>query len=411
MIGAPAVDSLVEALEGADNRVRARVMPLLALIQDPRGRAPLTAMLLDRSHRLRAIAAQSLGRFSSPDAVAALKRALDRERSVQVREAACRALVEQFAAGQEQALACLLTCLGNTREAPRARLAAFSVVPRLPAAERRALLARLRRDPDPEVRRRAAALAELGSPAVDPRPSEVARWIVALASEDYEVWNHAVQRLGACGSAAIGLLAAEMAQRAHDPEFCSRAGIALKAMGPRRGRAIADAMDSIGEPVPLQVLVEAIGALGEKALIYRLKDLIDRIAARPAQPDAIDPMQTVRAKAHLELARVGSRVAIRDLRDALSDSGRRLEAELLEAVRRIGKRDEVVILLRAYTREDEPTRREIADAVRTILRRERIRRDNRVFRALRQELRDALEQIHPRRTRRRRAVLARPGTP
>src|SRR5262245_24205321 len=80
IIGPRGVEHLVEALESADTRIRARIMPLLALIQDPRGRAPLIAMLLDRSVRLREIAARCLGRFPAPESVAALNRVLDKER-------------------------------------------------------------------------------------------------------------------------------------------------------------------------------------------------------------------------------------------------------------------------------------------------------------------------------------------
>jgi HEAT repeat protein len=415
VIGPRAVDDLVEALEGGDNRVRSRVMPLLALIRDSRGRAPLTAMLLDRNSRLRKVAAQSLGRFASADSVAALKRVLARERSIPVREAATRALVEQFAGGQEQALACLLEVLGNTSEASRTRLAAFAVVPLLPRTERRALLARLRRDPAADVRRRAEAIVALGAAGSGPRPAEISRSVSDLASADYAVWNSAVHRLAALGSPAIGPLLGEMQRRSHDPEFCTRAGMALKAMGPRRGRMLANAMDSIEEPLPLQVLVEVIGAFGEKSLIYRLKDLIDRLAERPKHGGAggLDLAQRVRAKAHLELARIGSRVAIQDLREALGDSERRIEVEMLTAVRTIGKRDEIAILLRAYTREDDYVRQEIADVVRTIMRRERIRRNNRMFRSLRPDQLEALTAILPPRVRRAktRAVLARPGSP
>ncbi len=419
VIGARAVDELVSALEGAENRARARVMPLLALIQDPRGRAPLTAMLLDRSPRLRAIAAQSLGRFVSADTVAALKQTLKRERNGRVREAIVRGLVEQFAAGQEQALACLLEILGSGRENLGMRLAAFAVLPLLPAAERRAVLGRLRRDPESDVRRRAEALASLGAPGTETPAEEVARLIGRLASEDFAVWNQVVRQLGECGSPAIRPLVAEMQRRAHDPEYCTRAGMALKAMGPRRGRALADAMDSIDEPLPLHVLVDVIGALGEKSLIYRLKDLIDRLAQQRYPSGTSDLGQRVRAKAHLELARIGSRVAIQDLREALSDPDRRIEVEVLSALRRIGKRDEIAVLLRAYTREDEPIRKEIAEVVRTIMRRERIRRNHRMFQALRSDQRSALGEILPprprptqgRAPRRTRAVLAQHDPP
>ena len=85
IIGPRAVDDLIEALEGENHRVRARIMPILALIQDPRGRGPMIAMLLDRNSRLREIAARCLGRFPTNESVAALNRVLDRERSEKAR--------------------------------------------------------------------------------------------------------------------------------------------------------------------------------------------------------------------------------------------------------------------------------------------------------------------------------------
>jgi hypothetical protein len=199
----------------------------------------------------------------------------------------------------------------------------------------------------------------------------------------------------------------EMRTRCHDPEYCTRAGMVLKALGPRRCRALADALDEVEEPLPLQVLVEVVGALGEKSLIYRLNGLIERLArCAPAGEagEGLDPLRRVRAKAHLELARIGSRVAIRDLREALDEGRRRVELEMLAAVERIGKREELGILLRAYGREDGFMKARIAHAVRAIMRRERIRRTNRIFRSLGPEQRSALAEILPR-------GLSRPGPP
>jgi hypothetical protein len=172
----------------------------------------------------------------------------------------------------------------------------------------------------------------------------------------------------------------------------------LKGLGPRRGRALADELEQVGEPVPLHVLVEVIGAFGEKALIYRLKDLIERISSQTAagkKRNAFDLALRVRAKAHLELARIGSRVAIQDLRDALAVSDRRIDLELLAAVGLIGKREELALLLRVYNREDNFTKRKIAEVVRTIMKRERIRRNNPMFQTLGPERRRALESILP----------------
>jgi hypothetical protein len=142
------------------------------------------------------------------------------------------------------------------------------------------------------------------------------------------------------------------------------------------------------------VLVEVVGALGENRMIYGLMSLLQKIAgARPEPSNGFDPMQRVRAKAHLELARIGSRVAIEDLRSALRDRERRIELEMLTAVEMIGKRDEIPDLLRSYLREDRYMKEKIAGAIRTIMKRERIRRNNPSFASLGEETRRALDAV------------------
>jgi len=373
-------------------------MPLLALIQDCRGREPLIAMLLDRNPQMRLIAVRSLARFPSPDSIAALNRVLHKDADEQVKIAAVQSLVELYSAGRDQAIARVLDLLVDVDEAPAIRVAAFSLLRALRPSHRRSILTRLKQDPVAEVREKASGFEVEAMTLVEFEDAELLGLIADLASDDYAVWNDAVLRLGGCGAAAVRPVIGEMRRRSHDPEFCTRAGMALKALGPRRGRALADELDHVDEPVPLQVLVEVVGTFGEKSLIYRLKELIERISQHSPTDqgrDAFDLTQRVRAKAHLELARIGSRVAIQDLRDALAESERRLDLEFLAAVELIGKRDELALLLRAYNREDNFTKRKIAEVVRTIMKRERIRRNNRMFQTLGPERRRALESILP----------------
>ncbi len=394
ILGVEAVDVLVEALEGGNDTVRARVMPVLALIGDPAGREPLIAMLLDRSARLRAIAARSLGRFPSADAVAALNRVLQRDRSLLVQIESVHALVEQFAGGQECAIRLVLECLMDTEREPRLRVAAMALLPALTPARRRAVLARLAEDPCREVRGRASEIAATQDD--QPAEAEVDALLSRLGAADYAVWHESVHQLAAYGSQVVDPIVRRMRRRERDPEYCARAGMALKAMGPRRARAIGDTLDATDEPIPLGVLVEVVGAIGQRPTIYRLRGLIDRIAERAVPGTTrFDPMDRVRARAHIELARIGSRVAIDDLTDRLADRDRPLDIEYLMAVEMIGKREEIGVLLLAWDRADDEGRERIGPVVLTIMRRERMRRNSRFFRALSARQRKALDSILP----------------
>jgi hypothetical protein len=394
--GARAVEELILALESDSPRIRLHAIGLLALIQDTRARGPLLAMLFDRDARMRETAARALGRFPSPEAVAALERLLRREKHAEVRVAAVQALLEQYAGGQDQALCQVLALLLDPAEETRARLASLGLIRLLRPSERRAILKRLRSDPSAAVSHKAAELEGAGEAPAAKGSAAIRELLADLAAEDYAVWNEAVQRLASHGGSVVDSIVSEMRRRDHDPEFCARAAMVLKALGPRRGRALADAVDHVDEPLPLLTLVEVIGALGEKSLIYRLRELIERIAARApdrVQGNGFDPMQRVRARAHLELARVGSRVAIGDLRELLRDPDRRLEAEALAAVEMIGKKDEIPDLVCAGAREDRITRKRLAGVVRTIMHRERIRKNSVSFQGLDTASRRVLEAM------------------
>jgi HEAT repeat protein len=398
IIGARAVEDLVEALEGHNNAIKASVIPLLALIQDPRGREPLIAMLLDRKIRLRESAARSLARFPSPDTVAALNRSLKRERSAAVRLVVVHSLIAQYSAGQDAAVRLVLELLLDSTESGTLRCAAMSLLHALRCCQRRSILDRLVQDDDRAVSERACELirAQDGPDGLD--HSRIQTLVDDLASDDYAIWNEAIEQLAACGPAALGPLIEGMQGRADDPEYCIRAGMALRTLGPRRARALADSLAVLEDPLPLQVLVEALGAIGEKSQIYRLTALIERLSRTHRQPgrdDGFDLLRRVWATAHLELAWIGSRVAIENLRDGLLDPGQRIELEALAALERIGKREDIEILLLAYLREDKFTRNRIAQSVLAIMKRERIRRNSRIFFNLGRESRRALAEILP----------------
>ena len=401
VIGARAVEALVESLDADRDPARVHAVQLLALIQDPRGREPIKALLFDAAPEVCAQAARALARFPTADSVAAVERLLRRAPGPDVRIAALEALIELYVGGQESALAPVLTVLLDPCEETDLRRAATALLPRLPGSERRTLRRRLEKDPVPEIA--TARPVAHGAAGGDGEP-DTERLLADLASDDYGTWDRAVHRLTGRGAAVVEPLVAEMRRRSQDPEYGTRAGMVLKAMGPRRGRRVAELLDAVREPLPLSILVEVIGSYGVHAMTYRLADVIEALAERrnsPGPGDSADLLERVRAKAHLELARIGSRVAIQDLREALGDGRRRIELETVAAVELVGKRDELLDLLRAWRHEDPFMRNRIADAVRTVMRRERIRRNSVALRSLGEEHRATiLEMLDDRRSRR-----------
>ena len=99
-----------------------------------------------------------------------------------------------------------------------------------------------------------------------------------------------------------------MRSRAHNPEFCNRAGMVLRGLGPRRMHPVIDALEVVEEPLPLQVLVEVIGASDYAPAVYRLEQLIDRLArwdSDPTEWTGSGALDRVRALAHLEAGQTG----------------------------------------------------------------------------------------------------------
>jgi HEAT repeat protein len=374
VLGARAVKQLIGALEGGPLLVRSRVMPLLALIRDPRACAPLIAMLLDRNPRLREIAARCLARFPTAETVSALSRTVQRERALRVRVAAIQSLTEHYAAGRDDALAHVLHVLTDTSEKAELRLAACAVLFHLGTSERKGVIAGLETEGNLALCARAHDIEAGCAPGqvALTTPEQLDEILSDLAANDYERWNGAIHRLVGQGAPVVTALVESMRERGRDPEYCARAGMALKAMGPRRCRVLADALDELDEPVPLLVVVEVIGTFGNKPLVYRLLGLIRRLAAlEPEAPreglDGHHSLERVRARAHLELARIGSRVAIDDLRAMLEGGGRRVEVECLAALGHVGTKEEMGLLLDAWLREEGYVRDRIAAAVREIV--------------------------------------------
>jgi HEAT repeat protein len=396
LLGTRAVPALISALEGGNDKLKLQAIPALSVIRDRAGREPIIAMLRDAEPKIREAACRALGRFPSRESIACLEKVVKTELRAEVRAAAVQSLATIFDEGFQDALREPLGVLFDAEESIRVRLAALTVLPGLHARQRKILLAKLRDDPDREIAACAATLEQADAQTEPDDEDSASRLTTELASSNHARWSAAMHRLIALGSRSLPFLVTAMRARHKDPEFASRAAMVLKGLGPRRLRPVVEYLDSVVEPLPLEVLVDVVASLEDRPLIYRLRDVIDSLETRRVAVNGSagpDPYARVRARAHLAIARLGSRVAIADLKETLRNPSRRIDPDLLAAAAKIGTRNELPDLLRAWRREEPWMRAKIRDVFWQIVQREKIRHRGTPLKDLSRLDREALRQI------------------
>ncbi len=387
IIGARAIENLIEALDLENNDVKCNAISILALIRDPRAKDPLIAMLLERNTKVRSAAARALSNFSSREVIRSLERLIRCEKNTDVKLAAVHSLIDIFKSGDDGALGVILEALFKKHEKREVRVASLSILPYLKPREKRALAKKLKDDPEIEVRERAAEFEKVNN-IPDRSEDEIRRSIRLLASQEYEEFNRAIRQLISAGPKTIDPLISEMLLRGNNAEFCSRASMVLKALEPSSLKLIIPHLDKINDPLPLKILVDLIGSTGEKALLYSLKGLIDRLKEEHERSDdreTRDQFRQITARAHLQLAKAGSRLAVDDLKRSILGNAASIDLDLLSSFECIGKKDELPVLFKAYSREDAWAREKIKSVLLKIMKREKIRKSNRIFKAFERE--------------------------
>ncbi len=396
IIGTRAVEHLINALDGENNNAKIQAMSILSLIRDQRAKNPLIALLLDRNPKIRLAAVQSLSKFPSDEVILSIKRFLQKEKTIEVKVAAIHSLIAMIRNGFDNAMSPVLEVIFDTKEASEVRMASFSILPFLKITERKAILKRLKTDPDGKVVEKAQEYenAPLSYEGID--AEEIKKSIEKLASADYEELNEAIQHLVSTGKRSIDPLVQEMVRRGNDAEFCSRATMVLKGLSSNHLKSLAPYLETINEPLPLRIIVDVIGSLDDKSLLYRLKGLIDRINSSPELLNSTvgtNSYKRIKARAHLQLAKAGSRMAIDDLKENLIDQNGHIDLDLLSSLEYIGKKEELPHLVQAFNMEDDWTKERIREVFTKIKKRERIRKNNKIFKAMAREGPSSLRQL------------------
>jgi hypothetical protein len=343
LIGERAVPALAEWMKGAGPIGRLAGLEVLGRLSDPRAAPLVTRLATDADETVAERAIELLGEHPGWDAVAELSRVVRQGRAPR-RRAALEALCRLHRSDALEAMDALLELLVDEAAEPELRIRALQA---LAGSDRRALrpvLRRLRSSGDAELKRHLAEI-EAG-----PR------------------------RKPSRSSGSEGLLEAWLSHPGRETRQRLLAALDQDEAALDRVHQIMARSD---DPSALRALIGLVQERRSPASLPRLHELVRRLAEGPGSPER----HQTRARAHLALAALDSRLALYDLRELLPEAPIEDLPLLLSAAGRVGDASLLPALARRAA-EDEQTVEACAVALGSIIKRERLRRSSRAAKAV-----------------------------
>jgi HEAT repeat protein len=300
-----------------------------------------------------------------------------------------------------------LIAIADSDASSAARAAAFRTLEGI--ADPRALDAALRAIASPDA---TVATAAIGAGRVfirGPRGASVVEAVTTTALDRERPEAIRLAALRALTDLERSTIAPLLATLASDPSPAIRSEAALHdgARGRRKALDPSAALSRAAEqelPDAARVLQAAIVSAGDTAALPLLLSIIDRVREREAQEPPGRRMEwtTARAAAHAALAKRGSRIALYDLRESLEAADGPLPVEFLAALSSVGDASCLGAIAGTYVRSAAPDapqhdwwRRHLADAFKTIVRREKITRRHAAIKKIEKRWKNALEALWP----------------
>lgn len=260
-------------------------------------------------------------------------------------------------------------------------------------------------DPDERV---ACLAAEVAASLPDPRA--IGPLSRALASSRPSLRRAAASALVALHAAGVVEALAPLLERLLDErEEAILRGLALDAVFLLRPRQRKPILERLGEPAnpelarriarlrhPLPAEPEAenadMTAPEGPAAILRLRRLIDELGERVAAGEPAGRIAEAKARAHLALAALGSRIAVHDLREMLEARPCLAAAKLLEAAKLLA--DPTLLPCVVGLAAESPAHFDACTAVfATVVTRGKLRRNSRALKPVKSRHQPALERL------------------
>ncbi len=355
LIGERAVPALVEWMKGAEPTGRRAGLEVLGRLRDARTENLVTSLVSDPDETVAERAIELAGEHPGRGAVAELSRVVRQGRPPR-RRAALEALCRLHRADALEAMEALLELLVDEAAEPELRIRALDA---LAGSDRKALrpvLRRLRTSGSAELKRHLAEL-EAGPHRRASRSSGPERLVEAWLSDP--AGREARRRL---------LAALDQDKTALD--------------------RVHQVLAQTDDPSTLRALIELLEEHRSPASLPRLHELVRRLAEGPGSPERGE----ARARAHLALATLDSRIALYDLRELLPEAPVESLPLLLSAAGRVGDASLLPALARRAA-EDPEAVEDCAVALRAIMKRERLRRSSRAAKAVPAQHQGALDLL------------------
>jgi HEAT repeat protein len=237
--------------------------------------------------------------------------------------------------------------------------------------------------------------------------NEIQRHVQDLYSEDFAVRAESSIQLEKFGKAAAEAIVKALTKKSHQLNVLTPFTEVLEEIGKPAVPVLIHALDSIEdvrtpeEVYVLESFVDTIGRIGDKRAadtLARQLDTLNRAIKRNGNKPLVEACTHAKVRIQLILGELGSRAGLEELLAMLGDGRRRVREGVVESLGRIGDVRALVPLVRLYAIEDDVSlamAEDIRDALREIMRRERIAPDDKVFKDLMPPERETFERLLP----------------
>lgn len=237
---------------------------------------------------------------------------------------------------------------------------------------------------------------------------EIERNVRDLLLEGESTWDEKIAALGKYGEKAAEVLVSALLRETGINEASEIITEALEEMGKNSVAVLINAFARIGEirsarDVYLtEMLAETLWRIRDRratpALIEQVAKF-ERTIKRNGNKNLVELCESAKSRLQLILIDMGVKEGVDELMTTLGDGRKRVREGVVEALEKVGDKRALVPLIRLHGIERNVSDwnvRQIKNAIREIIKRDKVAQEDALFAGINAEERDTLEKVYPR---------------